>query len=84
MKKNQSKSEGLALMVQLVSYMVRFMHRAGMKRTEIESCLLQCIGGPLESARPRQLSNDEVVSIGCDTVAGAVLREWHRNPALLV
>jgi hypothetical protein len=62
---------------------VTFMGRTGMTKSDIQEVFLQCIakgGRGLPSVRS---SNRAEVAYGCDTVAGAVLRAWHRLPKYL-
>jgi hypothetical protein len=72
------------LMDSLVLSIVTFMNKAGMSPTEIEHSFRAGLvtlasrqrGGKRTSASPSS-------EIGCDTIAGAVLRAWHRNPSYL-
>jgi hypothetical protein len=71
------------LMRGLMTSVVHFMARTGMSDTEISkvfrSCLTERAGGRKSSV----VTDGRVVAYGCDTVAGAVLRAWHRFPKYL-
>lgn len=71
------------LMRELLAAVVAFVVRAGFGRAEIEAMLKDCMawnftsdGRPVKNWRRK-------VAIGCDTVAGAVLRAWHRDAAFI-
>lgn len=72
------------LMDSLVLSIVSFMNKAGMSPEEIEMSFLAGMkdltaklkGRGREGARSSH-------AIGCDTIAGAVLRSWHRDPLYL-
>lgn len=72
------------LMDSLVLSIVTFMNKAGMRQAEIESSFragMQDLSARLESGSKEGLRRP--ADIGCDTIAGAVLRAWHRDAAYL-
>lgn len=72
------------LMDSLVLSIVSFMNEAGMRPAEIELSFQAGMRGLL--ARIEGGTNERAKSpsaIGCDTIAGAVLRAWHRDPVYL-
>ncbi len=72
------------LMDSLVLSIVSFMNKAGMEPSEIEKSFrsgLRDLSLRMEDRRaPGRGGSAE---IGCDTIAGAVLRAWHRDPVYL-
>ena len=69
------------LMHELLASVIYFMSRSGMESDRIE----RSFRGSIEAARTRghAVSKSAVSDIGSDTVAGAVLRAWHREDAYL-
>lgn len=67
------------LMSNLLKSILVFMEKTGMTRSEIEQAFHQCSSAMnLKSAKNARKA-DLQIGIGCDTVAGAVLRAWHRE-----
>jgi hypothetical protein len=63
---------------------VSFMNEAGMRPAEIESSFqagMRGLSARIESGTKGRAKSPS--SIGCDTIAGAVLRAWHRDPTYL-
>jgi hypothetical protein len=72
------------LMDSLVLSIVSFLNRAGMQPADIEVSFLaglRDLSAKNESGRKR--GQKSPAPIGCDTIAGAVLRAWHRDAAYL-
>jgi Family of unknown function (DUF6502) len=72
------------LMDSLVLSIVSFMNKAGMRPAEIEMSFragMRDLSIRLESGGKESQSRS--TAIGCDTIAGAVLRAWHRDEAYL-
>jgi hypothetical protein len=73
-----------ALMDTLVLSIVSFMNKAGMKPEQIDASFRSAIKGLEETYQNRKRTfPGGVAGIGCDTIAGAVLRAWHRDPSYL-
>ena len=74
------ESSASKLMQSMLSSIVTFMSQAGMNRRNIEDCFNTC----LQNLQPEAIADCErslpSTAIGCDTVAGAVLRAWQRDP----
>jgi hypothetical protein len=79
-----SKTLPKELMDTLVLSIVTFMNKAGMKPQQIDESFRAAIGG-LEASHqsPEKNASKGATGIGCDTIAGAVLRAWHRDPSYL-
>jgi hypothetical protein len=72
------------LMDSLVLSIVSFMNKTGMPPAEIESSFQTGIRDlSTRLAKGNKGRPKASTSIGCDTIAGAVLRAWHRDPAYL-
>lgn len=72
------------LMDSLMLSIVSFMNKAGMSPAEIEACFRTGLNDLSTKTRDRAASKvTSATSIGCDTIAGAVLRAWHRDPDYL-
>ncbi len=72
------------LMDSLMLSIVSFMNQAGMPIPEIESSFREGIGGlAIQQGRRSRGGRRRTSEIGCDTIAGAVLRAWHRDPEYL-
>jgi len=71
------------LMRTLMQSIVTFMNRIGMSMEDIEAEFHNCTRGALSSRTRTRKSPRNKLAYGCDTVAGAVLRAWHRNPQFL-
>ena len=72
------------LMDSLVLSIVSFMNEAGMRPAEIEMSFqagMRGLDARREGGGRKRLKGSS--AIGCDTIAGAVLRAWHRNPEYL-
>lgn len=81
---NGSNAIPKELMDSLLLSIVSFMNQAGMSQVEIEKSfhigmreLSSGLAGGKKNGHPRPSA------IGCDTIAGAVLRAWHRDPDFL-
>src|SRR6185369_8281949 len=73
----------LELMDNLLLSIVAFMEKTGMSAEDIERSFQSCLTRlGRESANGRS-SQRGSLPIGCDTVAGAVLRSWHREAKYL-
>jgi hypothetical protein len=69
------------LMRGLVLSVVAFMARTGMSSNAIRRVFQQCISRPQQSLRHMESqSSRPSIAYGCDTIAGAVLRAWHKFP----
>jgi hypothetical protein len=71
-----SKSD---LMRGLFCSVIDFMRRTGMSATEIRDVFMQCNTASGQCSRGKR-GDANSLSYGRDTVAGAVLRAWHRFP----
>jgi Family of unknown function (DUF6502) len=72
------------LMDSLVLSIVSFMNKAGMQPAEIETSFhnaMRDLSARIASGGKERLKRS--AAIGCDTIAGAVLRAWHRDAAYL-
>ncbi len=71
------------LMLGLMKSVIAFMAQTGMSASEISRVFQSCL--PVRNGRRTTLNTKprEAVAFGCDTVAGAVLRAWHRFPRYL-
>lgn len=81
---NGSSAIPKELMDSMLLSIVSFMNKAGMSPLEIERSfqagmrdLSRCLSGANKNGHLKSSA------IGCDTIAGAVLRAWHRDPAYL-
>jgi hypothetical protein len=73
----QRASVPTELMHNLLLSIVAFMTKTGMATTDIERAFRACLD---EVERlPEGLAARPDLFIGCDTIAGAVLRAWHRD-----
>ncbi len=79
-----SKTIPRELMDGLVLSIVSFMNKAGMKPEQVDASFRAALKG-LEAQKqsPDKQFSRGVAGIGCDTIAGAVLRAWHRDPSYL-
>ncbi len=69
------------LMHNLLLSIVAFMTKTGMATADIERAFLACVD---EVGRgPKGVAARPDLFIGCDTIAGAVLRAWHREEKYL-
>lgn len=75
-----ASSVPLELMSNLLFSVLDFMEKAGMSHLEVERVFRQCAGIMKSGSSRKVHSKLPSVAIGCDTVAGAVLRAWHREP----
>jgi hypothetical protein len=74
----------LDLMRELVLSVVAFMARTGMSSNAIRRLFQQSISRPQGSLRRMSgQSRRPSIAYGCDTIAGAVLRAWHKFPIYL-
>ena len=72
------------LMDSLVLSIVSFMNRAGMQPADIESSFRAGIRDlSAKNGSSGKAGRRRTAPIGCDTIAGAVLRAWHRDEAYL-
>ncbi len=71
------------LMRGLMTSVVAFMARTGMSNAEIDRVFQSCVSDRMGRSKKLATTRTEVVAYGCDTVAGAVLRAWHRLPRYL-
>lgn len=71
------------LMDALLKSVLSFMIRTGMSTGDIETSFQNCLLSVDQESRGCDTSDQRTVSYGCDTVAGAVLRAWHRFPIYL-
>jgi hypothetical protein len=69
------------LMAELLTAVVHFMLRSGMSRSAILDSLVVC-GERVRTRRATRVARENL-AIGCDTVAGTVMRAWHRLPNYL-
>lgn len=72
------------LMDNLLWSIISFMNKAGMRPLEIERSFqngIQDLLARIERGETAYVNGK--ASIGCDTIAGAVLRAWHRDPEYL-
>lgn len=68
------------LMRGLLSSVTAFMLRAGMSTAQIRSMFQQCTIGRGRRTGVSPPSDDAALPYGRDTIAGAVLRAWHKLP----
>ena len=71
------------LMSNLLLSVLVFMEKTGMPPLEIEQTFRQCTRLMKSGTTKKGDPNLPSMAIGCDTVAGAVLRAWHREPTFL-
>lgn len=71
------------LMRGLMLSVVAFMARTGMSSSSIRNVFLQCVSGPNSRRGKGGYSRQPGIAYGCDTIAGAVLRAWHKFPIYL-
>lgn len=72
------------LMDSLVLSIVSFMYKAGMSKVEIRKSFGLAMRDMSSSVtEPKRNGSLKSSVIGCDTIAGAVLRSWHRDPEYL-
>jgi hypothetical protein len=70
----------LDLMRGLMLSVTAFMKRTGMTDSEIREIFSQCVSKTEPNESSRKVSEKPGLAYGCDTVAGAVLRAWHKIP----
>jgi len=81
---NGSNAIPRELMDSLLLSIVSFMNKAGMSQVEIEKCFHAGMRDLSRSLTgPKRNGSQKSSAIGCDTIAGAVLRAWHRDPNFL-
>jgi hypothetical protein len=73
----------LELMDNLLLSIVAFMAKTGMSASEIERSFQSCLTRLGREVQKGSSSKAISSPIGCDTVAGAVLRAWHRESKYL-
>src|SRR5688572_17063151 len=78
-----SSSVPAELMSNLLLSVLAFMEKTGMSPSEIEEVFGRCNRLMKSKAAKRADANLTSMAIGCDTVAGAVLRAWHRDPTFV-
>jgi hypothetical protein len=71
------------LMRGLMMSVVAFMARTGMSSGAIRNVFVQCMSRPQSRRGNGSRSRQPAVAYGCDTIAGAVLRAWHKFPIYL-
>jgi hypothetical protein len=71
------------LMRGLMTSVVAFMAQTGMSSSDIGRVFQSCLAERQRRGNRLETKADEAVAFGCDTVAGAVLRAWHRFPRYL-
>ncbi len=71
------------LMHGLMRSVVAFMAQTGMSTSEISRVFQSCLADRNGRRTTLNAKPNEAVAFGCDTVAGAVLRAWHRYPRYL-
>jgi len=71
------------LMLGLMTSVVAFMARTGMSSSDISRVFQSCIAERKGRGNRTDTKSEEAIAFGCDTVAGAVLRAWHRFPLYL-
>lgn len=68
------------LMRGLMLSVTTFMERTGMSGADIHEVFLQCASTSVSLRGKKQAAFKPSFAYGCDTVAGAVLRAWHKFP----
>lgn len=71
------------LMRGLMWTVITFMVRTGMSEASIRNVFLHCVSRIRRGSKKVPVANKADVAYGCDTIAGAVLRAWHRFPKYL-
>jgi hypothetical protein len=71
------------LMRGLMQSVVAFMARTGMSDAAIRNVFLKCVSRPKLHVESRKSTPGPSFEYGRDTVAGAVLRAWHKTPKYL-
>jgi hypothetical protein len=71
------------LMRELLGAVVTFIAKTGMPMADIEELFRASLSASFNKAGKALAKRRPDVSFGCDTVAGAVLRAWHRLPIYL-
>jgi Family of unknown function (DUF6502) len=72
-----------ALMHNLLSSVIHFMSKSGMTETDIQSSCRLSIEAMKTNPRVPKEGSSTASNIGYDTVAGAVLRSWHKDAAYI-
>lgn len=67
------------LMSNLLKSILAFMEKTGMSHSEIEQTFQECSKAMKAKSAKTGRKTDQQFGIGCDTVAGAVLRAWYRE-----
>lgn len=80
MKDGDQFPEKAVLMQELLTAIVGFIATSGMRLHDIEAAYRKCIAQAFDERGRFRANRKQGVPYGCDTVAGAVLRAWHRNP----
>lgn len=80
---NGTKTIPKELMDSLVLSIASFMNKTGMTPDEIDASFRAAVDGLSRNSERRQTRHKGGSQIGCDTIAGAVLRAWHRDPTYL-
>jgi hypothetical protein len=83
MKNRNDVATQAALMRGLVEAVISFMARTGMSPAKIQRVFRNCLLERSALKQGRRDSRTSRLEYGCDTVAGAVLRAWHRHPQYL-
>ena len=71
------------LMHSLLASIILFMSKSGMSKTHIQRSFRMSINKVASRSQWASERPFALPSIGCDTVAGAVLRSWHRDSAYI-
>jgi hypothetical protein len=71
------------LMHGLMLSVVAFMAKTGMSPGSIQGVFERCVTKPRSAKGNGKASSAPSVAYGCDTIAGAVLRAWHKVPLYL-
>lgn len=71
------------LMLGLMDSVVAFMIRTGIPKREIHEIFARCLTGGATSRKKIPAAVRKELAYGCDTIAGAVLRAWHKLPKYL-
>jgi hypothetical protein len=83
MKVGNNDATDTVLMLGLVDAVAAFMARTGMPRAKIQSVFRDCFRERSTLKQRRGNPSKSRLEYGCDTIAGAVLRAWHRHPQYL-
>lgn len=68
------------LMLGLMRSVISFMRRTGMSNSDIARIFDRALSSPKVNKKAPSRSEEVNFAYGCDTIAGAVLRAWHKLP----